>query len=167
MAVDRALNAAGAAVCLGALAYGIFWLQMRLDLEPCPLCILDRIAFSVAGVLFLLAALHGPRGRGRRVYAGLTLVPLAFGLAVAGRHVWLQGLPPDQVPACGPSLDYMLDNFPLQRAIELVLRGSGSCADTQWQFLTLSIPVWTLLLFVLLTLIALVQLFRPVERRLF
>lgn len=167
MVGDRTLNAAGAAVCFGALAYGIFWLQMRLELEPCPLCILDRVAFSTAGVLFLLAALHGPRGNGRRIYAALTLVPLAFGLAVGGRHLWLQSLPADQVPACGPSLEYMLENFPLQRAVDLVLRGSGSCADIQWQFLGLSIPAWTLFLFVVLTLIALVQLFRPVERRLF
>lgn len=167
MVGDRTLNAVGAAVCFGALAYGILWLQMRLDLEPCPLCILDRVAFSTAGVMFLLAALHGPRGNGRRVYAGLTLVPLAFGLAVAGRHLWLQSLPADQVPACGGSLDYMLDNFPLGQVVDMVLRGSGSCADIQWQFLGFSIPAWTLFLFVVLTLIALVQLFRPVERRLF
>ena len=167
MAGDRLLNAAGAAICFGALGYGILWLQYRLGLEPCPLCVLDRVAFATAGVLFLLAALHGPRGIGRRIYAALTLVPLAFGLAVGGRHLWLQGLPADQVPACGPSLDYMLANFPLQQVIDLVLRGSGSCADIQWQFLGLSIPAWTLGLFGLLTGIALVGLLRPIERRLF
>ncbi|MFW5970187.1 MAG: disulfide bond formation protein B [Halofilum sp. (in: g-proteobacteria)] len=167
MVGERTLNAAGAAICFGALAYGILWLQMRLELEPCPLCILDRVAFSVAGVLFLLAALHGPRGTGRRVYAALTLVPLAFGLAVAGRHLWLQSLPSDEVPACGGSLDYMLETFSLGKVIDMVVQGSGSCADIEWQFLGLSIPAWTLVLFVLLTLIALVQLFRPVERRLF
>lgn len=164
MSADRWWNAAGAAVCFGALIYGIAWLQMRLGLEPCPLCVLDRLAFAAAGVVFLVAALHGPRGRGRRLWALLALVPLAFGLAVGGRHLWLQSLPADRAPACGPSLDYMLQHFPLQRVIDLVLRGSGSCADIQWQFLGGSIAVWTFLLFLLLTAIALVLLLRPLDR---
>lgn len=167
MPSDRGLNLLGACICFGALAYGIFWLQWQQGLEPCPLCILDRIAFAVAGVIFLLAALHGPWGKGRRIYAVVTLIPLAFGIAVGARHLWLQSLPPDEVPACGPSLDYMLDNFPLQRVVELVLRGSGSCADIQWSFLGGSIPLWTLVLFVVLTLLALVLVFRRVERWLF
>ena len=165
MSADRWWNAVGAAVCFGALAYGIGWLQMRLGLEPCPLCVLDRLAFGVAGLIFLLAALHGPHGRGRRVWAVLTLLPLVFGLAVGGRHLWLQSLPAGQVPACGPSLEYMLQNFPVQRVLDLVLRGSGSCADVQWQFLGGSIAAWTFALFVLLTAIALVLVLRPLERR--
>ena len=167
MKSDRILGGLGAGICIGALLYGVLWLQMQLQLEPCPLCILDRVAFAAAGVVFLLAALHAPRGQGRRVYAGLVLIPLAFGLAVAGRHLWLQSLPAGQVPACGPSLDYMLENFPLQRVVDLVLRGSGSCAEIQWQFLGLSIAAWTFVLFVLLTMIGLILLLKPVERRLF
>lgn len=162
---DRWWNLVGAAVCFGALAYGILWLQMHLGLEPCPLCVLDRVAFAVAGVIFLLAGLHGPRGRARRAWALLALLPLAFGLAVGGRHLWLQRLPADQVPACGPSLDYMLQHFPLQRVVDLVLRGSGSCADIQWRFLGGSIADWTFGLFVFLTAIALVLLLRPLDRR--
>lgn len=165
MAVDRWFNALGAFICFGALGYAIVWLQLQMGLEPCPLCVLDRVAFALAGLLFLLAALHGSRGNGRRVYAALTLLPLAFGVATAGRHVWLQSLPSGEVPACGPSLDYMLAHFPLQRVIDLVLRGSGSCADIQWQFIGLSLAAWTLVLFVALVLIAVGLLLAPVERR--
>ncbi|MDZ7786640.1 MAG: disulfide bond formation protein B [Halofilum sp. (in: g-proteobacteria)] len=150
-----------AAACFGAIAWAILWLQQGLGLEPCPLCVLDRVAFALAGVVLLLAALHGPARTGRRVYAALALLPLAFGLAVAGRHVWLQHLPEEQVPACGPSLDYILENFPLQRALDLVLRGSGSCAQVQWRFLGLSIPEWTLALFALLALFAVAVIVRP------
>lgn len=155
----RLANAAGAAVCIAALVYAIVWLQGRLGLEPCPLCILDRIAFATAAVIFLLAALHGPGTLGRRLYAVAVLIPLTAGVAIAGRHVWLQHLPEEQVPACGPGLGYMLDNFPLQRAMELVLQGSGTCASVQWEFLGGSIAEWTLALFVGLSLLALGLLF--------
>lgn len=161
---ERCANAAGAAVCIAALVYAIVWLQMFRGLEPCPLCILDRVAFAIAAVVFLLAALHGPAALGRRIYAAVALVPLIFGLGSAGRHVWLQSLPADQVPACGPSLGYMMENFPLQRVIDLVLRGSGSCAEIQWQFLGGSIAQWTLILFVGLTLLAGWLLLKPAPR---
>jgi disulfide bond formation protein DsbB len=164
---DRGFSLTGLLICAGALLYAVLWLQGQRGLEPCPLCVLDRVVFAAVGVVFLLSTLHAPRGRGQRVYAGLALVPIAFGLAVGGRHLWLQSLPPGQVPACGPTLGYMVDNFPLQRIVDLVLRGSGSCADIQWQFLGLSIPAWTFILFVLLALIALVLLFKPRPRRLF
>lgn len=164
---DRGFSLTGLLICAGALLYAVLWLQGQRGLEPCPLCVLDRVAFAAAGLMFLLRVLHAPRGRGQRVYAGLALVPIAFGLAVGGRHLWLQSLPPGQVPACGPTLGYMVDNFPLQRIVDLVLRGSGSCADIQWQFLGLSIPAWTFILFVLLALLALVLLFKPRPRRLF
>lgn len=164
MQAARAGFGLAAAACFAAIAWAILWLQQGLGLEPCPLCVLDRVAFAIAGVVFLLAALHGPGRAGRRLYAGVALLPLAFGLAVAGRHVWLQHLPAEQVPACGPSLDYILGNFPLQHALELVLRGSGSCAEVQWRFLGLSIPEWTLALFALLALFAAAVLVRPGRR---
>lgn len=157
----RLANAIAAAVCFGAIAYAVMWLQWVRGLEPCPLCVLDRVAFALAGLVFLLAALQGPAVMGRRVYAALALLPLAFGVGVAGRHVWLQHLPEDQVPACGPSLDYILETFPLQQALDLVLRGSGSCASVQWQFVGLSIPEWTLGLFLVLSLFAAAVLVRP------
>lgn len=158
---DRLLAAVAAAVCFGVVIYAVLWLEGRLGLAPCPLCVLDRVAFVLAGTVFALAALHGAGVTGQRVYAVLALLPLAAGVAIAGRHVWLQQLPPERVPACGPDLDYILESFPFTQALALILRGSGSCAEIQWQFLGLSIPGWTLVLFLGLALLALWLLLRP------
>ena len=111
-------------------------------LEPCPLCILQRIAVVGMGLVFLLAALHSPSGVGRFAYALLLALPMSLGAIVAGRHAWLQMLPEEQVPACGPGLDYMWENFPLADVINMVFRGSGECADVDWQLLGLSMPAW-------------------------
>lgn len=158
--VERSANFVGAVACIAALVYAIVWLQGYRGLEPCPLCVLDRVAFAIAAAVFLLAALHGPGAPGRRLYAVAALVPLAFGIAIAGRHVWLQHLPADQVPSCGPSFEYLVENFPLAQALGMILGGSGSCAEIQWLFLGLSIPEWTLALFVALALLALWLLLR-------
>jgi len=160
---DRLSAAAGAAVCFGSVAWAIVWLQGQLLLDPCPLCVLARIAFIAAGAVFVLAAVHGAGPAGQRIYAIAALLPLLAGIGIAGRHVWLQHLPADQVPACGPDLGYIVDTFPLSQALEIILRGSGSCADIQWNFLGLSIPEWTLGLFVGLALLAAWLLLRPVR----
>ena len=160
---DRIAAAVAAAVCFGAVLYATRGLQGQLGLEPCPLCVLARVAFLSAGVIFVAAAVHGASAVGQRVYAGLVLLPLAAGVGISGRHVWLQHLPADQVPACGPDLGYIVANFPLGKALELVLRGSGSCAEVLWRFLGLSIPEWTLLLFLGLAMLVLWLLARPVR----
>lgn len=157
----RLANALAAALCFAAIAYAVGWLQLVGGLAPCPLCVVDRAAFAVAGVVFLIAALHDPPRTGRRLYALAALLAVGLGLVSAGRHVWLQHLPAEQVPACGPSLGYMVSNFPLSEAVALVLKGSGSCAEIQWQFLGLSIPEWTLGLFVVLALFALATVVHP------
>lgn len=126
-----------------ALAYFQYYLQ----LEPCPLCIMQRgVVMSIAAVL-LVATIHNPGGWGIRVYGVLVTLVAAGGAAIAGRHVWLQNLPPDQVPECGPGLDYILEVFPLSEALQMVLHGSGECAEVLWRFLGLSIPGWTLVAF--------------------
>lgn len=160
---DRLLAAVAAAICFGSVIYAVLWLEGQLGLEPCPLCVLDRVAFILAGTIFVLAALHGPGVAGQRVYAVLALVPLTTGIGIAGRHVWLQHLPADRVPACGPDIDYILDSFPFTQALELILRGSGSCAEIQWRFIGLSIPEWTLIVFLGLALLAVSLLLRPVR----
>lgn len=136
------------------------WLQYYQHLEPCPLCIFQRVAMMATGAVALVAFLHGPGRLGRRIYAGLTLLAIAGGVAVAGRHVWLQHLPPDQVPACGPGLDYWLDTFPLHEVMVKVFRGSGECAVVDWTFLGLALPAWTLAAFLGLGVIAAWQLLR-------
>jgi disulfide bond formation protein DsbB len=145
----------GFLVCIGGLLFAIVFLQNALGYEPCPMCIFQRVAMFGAGLIFLLGALHGPRAGGRWVYAILALIAAAIGAGIAGRHVWLQSLPPDQVPACGPTLDYLRDMFPLTEVIAMVLKGDGNCAKIDAQWLGISLPGWTLIAFVGIALYAL------------
>jgi disulfide bond formation protein DsbB len=149
-------------IFLAALVAMLFalWLQYYQKLDPCPLCIFQRAAMLGAGLVALLAFLHGPGRLGRRIYAGLTLLATLGGIAVAGRHVWLQHLPPEEVPSCGPGLEYWMDTFPLHEVMAKVFRGSGECAVIDWAFLGLSLPAWTLAAFVALGAVALWQLLR-------
>ncbi|MFC0677284.1 disulfide bond formation protein B [Lysobacter korlensis] len=138
-------------VCCGLLGYA-FYAQFQLGLEPCPLCTFQRVAFAALGLVFLIGAVHAPRGAGgRRAYGVLGLIAGAAGIGIAGNHVRLQNLPPDQVPACGPGLDYMLDSMPISGVVRRVMTGSGECANVDWTFLGLSMPAWALVWFVLLT----------------
>ncbi|HEX7048381.1 MAG TPA: disulfide bond formation protein B [Gammaproteobacteria bacterium] len=145
----RVLNLAGFLTCAALLAYAYFT-QFYLDLEPCPLCIFQRVGMIAVGVVFVLAAIHGPRQTGRRVYGALIVLTALAGAAVSARHVWLQNLPPDQVPACGPGLGYMLDVFSFSETLQMVFTGSGECAEVDWSFLGLSMPAWVLICFVAL-----------------
>lgn len=146
---SRPWFALGALICAGLLGFG-YYLQFARGLEPCPLCILQRLAFMAFGLAFLVGALLGPTRLGAQLLAGLGLLSAGIGGGIAGRQVWLQSLPADQVPACGPGLDYMVENFPLLKALSMVLRGSGECAQNAWQFLSLGIAAWALVWFALL-----------------
>jgi disulfide bond formation protein DsbB len=143
----RTLYVLGFMMCVAMMGTALFFFQRFLGLEPCPLCILQRVVVIALGTVLLVAAIHGPIGWGNRVYGALITLIAGSGAAVAARHVWLQSLPADQVPECGPGMDYILEVFPLSEALQLVLRGSGECAKVEWQFLGLSIPGWTLLAF--------------------
>ncbi len=145
----RAVNAAGVGICAGLMAYALY-AQYGLLLQPCPLCVFQRMAMIALGVVFFVAALHNPYGWGRFVYTGLVVLTAGAGVAVAGRHLWLQNLPPDAVPACGPGFDYIIDSFPILEALRLIFSGSGECASVDWDFLGLSMPAWVLAWFVLL-----------------
>lgn len=108
---------------------------------------MQRAFYYAVGAAMLVAALHGPGRAGQIVYALLGLLFALGGAGVAARHVWLQHLPPDQVPACGPDLFFMLENFPLGRTLQKLFAGSGQCAEVKWRFLGLSIPEWSLACF--------------------
>ncbi len=136
--------------CTGLLAFGLY-LQHVEHLDPCPLCIFQRIAFIATGFVALVAALHNPDRIGKALYAVALVLGAGLGAAVAGRHVWLQHVPPAKSLACGPDLDYMLEAFPLTRALPMVFKGSGDCGKIVWSFLGLSIPGWALLWFILFT----------------
>ncbi len=147
----------GFAVCAALLTYAVF-AQYGQMFEPCPLCIFQRVAMAKVGVIGLLAALHNPRGSlGRRIWGVLAFLAAVGGAAIAGRHVWLQHLPADQVPACGPGLSYMVESMPSWLAVvKKVLQGSGECAEVNWTLGGFSMPEWTLLCFVMLAAGALV-----------
>lgn len=160
---NRWLYLAGALV-VAALYSAALFLQYVLHEEPCPLCMLQRVIFIIIGVLFLIAAAHNPRRLGSRLYSILIALFALGGVAAASRHIWLQNLPKDQVPACGPGLDYLLQNFPLAEVWQELMHGSGECAEKGRTFLTLGIPEWTLLWYVLLGGWALFIGFRTVRR---
>jgi len=101
-------------------------------------------------VVFLLGGLHGPRRTGAVVYSTLLVLVSLTGAGIAARHVWLQHLPKDKVPECGPGLGYILDRFPLFNALEKIFRGSGECAEARWRLMGLSIAEWSLVWFILL-----------------
>lgn len=151
----------GFLLCASFIGFAIFS-QFQWGLNPCPLCIFQRIAYAGLGVAFLLGGLHAPKGKlGRRLYGLLALIPGGTGIAIGARHVWLTHLPADQVPECGPPLQFMMETNPLTDVIRKVLTGSGECAKVDWTFLGLSMPAWSLLWFIVLTLWALYAAFRP------
>lgn len=156
---SRAMYLLGFLACALLLGYA-YYLQYAEHLDPCPLCILQRVAFFGLGLIFLLGGLHNPGRIGYRIYASFAAVAALAGAVVATRHLWLQSLPPDQVPACGPGLEYMLSSFPLTEAIAMIFRGSGTCAVVDWSFLGLAMPAWTLVWYVLLGGVALAWGFR-------
>ncbi|MWJ27679.1 disulfide bond formation protein B [Halomonas sp. ZH2S] len=149
-------------VALTGLAFCALMMVVALGLEhivglaPCPLCIFQRVAVLATAAVLAVAAVHNPHGRlGTAVYGVLGLVTVGGGAFIAGRHVWLQTLPADKVPSCGPGLDYMLDILPLQDVVGMVLSGSGECAEIDFMLLGLSLPAWTLIGFAILALVPL------------
>jgi disulfide bond formation protein DsbB len=139
----RSLNALGVLICAALLGYA-WYAQSVLNLEPCPLCIFQRVGIAAVGVLFLIAAVHNPRW-GAPVYGALIVLAALITIGVAGRHVWIQHQPEGSVAACGATLNYMLDVFPLTDVIRKVLTGSGECAKVTWRFFGLSMPAWVLI----------------------
>jgi disulfide bond formation protein DsbB len=140
----RLANLAGFLACAGLMAYALY-AEYVLFLMPCPLCVFERLAVITLGILFLTAAIHDPVGFGKRVYAGLLFLAAAAGVGVAGWHVYMQSLPVDEIPTCGPGLEFIWDTFPVMEALKMVFAGSGECADVVWSFLGLSMPAWVLI----------------------
>jgi protein dithiol:quinone oxidoreductase len=146
-ASSRAVFGAIFVATVGLLAFGSY-LQHVKGLEPCPMCILQRYAFLVVGIVALIGAIHGPGVTGTRVYAGLVVLFALAGAGTAARHSWMQEFP-DPATSCGVELDYLVNNFPLAQALPKIFAGSGECAQVKWRLLGLSIPEWALVWFVL------------------
>ena len=151
---SRAGFAAGAAVCAALLGFA-YYLQYVQHLDPCPLCSVQRWFFYAVLGVFVLAALHGPKRAGGLAYGILIALFAAGGAAAASRQVWLQHLPADKVPQCGPDIFFMMKNFPLGDLLAKLVEGTGDCAKVDWSFLGLSIAGWSLIWFVALAAYAL------------
>ena len=136
-----------AAIALTAILVAMY-MQYGMDLYPCGLCITQRVFVILGGLAALVAFVLNPRGWGRKVAGGFGVLFALLGAIVAGRQLWLQSLPEDQVPACGPDIAYLFENFPLWDALSVMFRGDGNCAEVVWTLLGLSIAGWTMLLFI-------------------
>ncbi|MDB9969362.1 disulfide bond formation protein B [Porticoccaceae bacterium] len=157
---NQTISLSAAAVCAGLIAVAILYFQNYLGLEPCYLCMTQRVFVIAVGVIFLAAGLHNPAATGQKIYAGLATLTALGGSFFSIKQLWLQGLPEDQVPACGPPVDYLFDAFSVSEAISMLLRGDGNCAEVQWQLLGLSMPGWVLVSFIALAGVGLLQLLR-------
>ncbi|MGI9345170.1 MAG: disulfide bond formation protein B [Gammaproteobacteria bacterium] len=158
-----AASAAGIPLVFAA----IFYLEYSVGLAPCPLCLLQRMPIALIGILSALTlgytawrtqlfkqlAAPIPSSFGRIALAITNSTFAAIGLALAGRHLWLQNLPPGQIPSCGPDIDTLFRMLPIMDAFAVILQGDGNCAQVQWTLLTLSIPGWSAIAFGLLLLI--------------
>lgn len=146
------------------MSFALFFLQRYMGFSPCPLCIFQRIGLMVMGGFALIAAIFDPKSKIVRLLLWLgSLAGIGWAAVVAGRHVWLQHLPADQVPSCGPGLDYWLDTLPMQQVLKEVFAGSGECASIEWTFMGLSIPEQSLILFSILILVHVLILWRIVR----
>lgn len=154
--VSRASWLAVALGCGGIVGLALYF-QSRDGLDPCPLCIFQRVAYLAAGAVALVAALHGPGRRASRVYASLLGVASLAGAGIAARQVWLQHLPADRVPECGPGLEFMLEMYAPFDVVTRVLRGTGDCAKVDWTLLGISMAEWSLACFIGLLLLGILQ----------
>ncbi len=154
-------------ICLSLLGFGLY-LEHVKGLDPCPLCAFQRLTYIAIAAVALIGAIHNPANIFRIVYNTLLIILALVGVGIAGRQTWLQHLPPELVPECGPGLEYMLEVFPFGQAIKMIFSGSGECAEVQWQFIGLSIAEWSLVCFACITITTLLATFmlKP-ERRLF
>jgi len=140
------------------LGYG-YYLQFVKYLDPCPLCITQRFFYYGIGIAAIIGMVTARSWGAQRFIGFLAGASAVGGLVTAGRQVWLQHLPADQVPECGPGLEFWLENMPFLRTLELLFKGDGNCAEVHWRFLGLSIAEWSLAWFVIFALVALRMLF--------
>jgi protein dithiol:quinone oxidoreductase len=140
----RLLNFAGFLACAGMMGFALY-AQYVLYLEPCPMCVFQRVATIAVGIVFLIAALHNPGNIGARVYAVVIALFAGIGVGIATWHVRLQNMPADEVPSCGPGFEYIMDNFALFDALGMIFKGSGECAEVVWSLLGLSMPSWVII----------------------
>ncbi|MEM6998512.1 MAG: disulfide bond formation protein B [Pseudomonadota bacterium] len=149
MTITRLFYLALFTICLSLLGFGLY-LEHAQGIEPCPLCAFQRMCYIAILFITLIGAIHNTQNILGTTYKILILIASLIGAGIAGRQVWLQHLPPELVPECGPGLEYMMEVFPFMDAMKMILSGSGECAEVHWTFLTLSIAEWSLICFSLI-----------------
>lgn len=138
----------GFGITVAMIALALF-MQYVMHLEPCPLCSVQRAVVIALGLVYFAGFVQNPSRWGRRIYGFiLTLISIS-GVLVAGRHTWLQYLPEDKIPECGPGLEFWMNNLPAVEVIQKVFQGSGECAKVAYSFIGLSIAEWSLIAFIL------------------
>lgn len=156
----------GCMICAALLGYALF-VQFQLGIQPCPFCIFQRICFATLGFVFLLGGIHAPRAAtARKCWGVLAFIAAAVGMGYAGRHSWVQLYPPE-LPSCGPGLNFIVEQHSWLGAAKRVLQATGDCSNIDWQFLGLTMPMWSLLWFVVLGLGALYAGFKGRHSHLF
>ncbi|MCG8673380.1 MAG: disulfide bond formation protein B [Pseudomonadales bacterium] len=158
---SRFINGLGVLLAVTSYLFAYLFLEIYLELEPCPLCMIDRVFVVAAGGFFLLALIHNPGIIGQRIYGGLASLMALAGILVCWRHIYLQNLPEALIPNCAPGLDYMMEVLPVFEMLTIIFNTSGECADTQWEFLGFTIPEQTLVVFNGFFALGLYQVFRP------
>ena len=141
---------------LGYAAYSI----KVLGLEACTLCITQQFFYCLIGVSSFVAFLHNPHSRASKLYSFFIALFAIAGVWISGRQVWLQGLPEDEVPLCGPPLEYIIDVFPFADVLNALFMGDGNCAEILWQFLGLSMAGWSLIFFIVIVALSLFALIK-------
>lgn len=155
----RSVSLMGLALGIISMVFAIGYLQMIEYLAPCSLCILDRAVVIGLCVVFGLALLHNPVRTGRKIYATLAGILSLTGIGICARHIWLQNQPKGEAPECGAGFWHLFETMPLMSFFDTIFNSTGDCADIQWQFLGLSLPEWTLVLFVVFLLLSLAMFF--------
>lgn len=143
----------------GLLATAMLFEHVMM-LEPCPLCITQRIVFLIIGLVALAAVIQNPTGKGVRRYGGVMISFAIIGAGIAIRQLYLQGLPPEQAPACMPGIEYLVEVLPMSELVSIMFSGTGDCAEVQWRFLGLTIPGWTLIVFIGYVILGVLELIR-------
>ncbi|MFT7371756.1 MAG: disulfide bond formation protein DsbB [Oleiphilaceae bacterium] len=143
----KLLSMTGFITCVALLA-AAYYFEFALEMEPCPLCIMQRVATLMVALGCLASFFLTERPIALLIASGWTLLSSFFGIYLTHHHNWLQNLPADQVPSCGPSLEYMLDAFPIMEVVTVLLRGNGNCAEISWSFAGLSMPSLLMIFFI-------------------
>jgi len=157
----RGINLLIVLASITSVLIAVLFFQKVLHLTPCPLCVTQRVFIMAVGLLALFAFIQAPQQRGYRIYAAIGAVLAIAGSAISLRHLWLQSLPDHLVPACGSGIAYVFETLPLWDALTVILQGDGDCAEVVWSLWGISIPGWTLALFIGFALVNAWQYFRP------